>query len=548
MPRGAPGGLDQAGLAAQKTLLVGIEDGNEGHLGQIEAFAQEVDAHEDVEVAETQVAQDLHAFDRVDVAVEILDADLRLAQVGCQVLRQPFGEGCHEHALAGLDGAVDLADQVLDLALDRPDGDLGIEQPGRADELLGDDGRGVHFEGRRGRRHVEGLAGDALELLEALWPVVEGRGQAEAEVDQGLFPRAVAVVHAADLGDGRMTLVDHQQVILREEVEETERPVPRLPAAEVARVVLDAVAEAHLLEHLEIVVGAHADALGLEELAVLLELGHAFLQLGLDRADGRLELAAGGDVLVRRIEIELIEVTQDFARGRVKLVHRVDLLAEELHPQAKLGVRRHDVHDIAAHAEATALRLVVVPLVEVVHELLQQDIPAKRVMLAQRDSHLGEVLGRAQAVDAGHAGDHDHVAPRDERACGRDAEALDLLVDGRVLLDEGVARRDVGLGLVIIVVADEVLDGVVGEEILELRVELRRQRLVMGDDERRPVALRDHVGHGEGLPRARDPQQRLVPVPRLDRGHQLRDRLRLIPGGFVVGLEGEEHEAGNVYR
>jgi hypothetical protein len=45
------------------------------------------------------------------------------------------------------------------------------------------------------------------------------------------------------------------------------------------------------------------------------------------------------------------------------------------------------------------------------------------------------------------------------------AQPVDLVVDRGVLLDVGVARRDVGLGLVVVVVADEVLDGVVGEEL-----------------------------------------------------------------------------------
>jgi hypothetical protein len=59
------------------------------------------------------------------------------------------------------------------------------------------------------------------------------------------------------------------------------------------------------------------------------------------------------------------------------------------------------------------------------------------------------------------------------------AHAVDLVVDDGVLLDVGVARGDVRLGLVVVVVADEVLDGVVGEELLELAVELRRERLVV---------------------------------------------------------------------
>ena len=57
---------------------------------------------------------------------------------------------------------------------------------------------------------------------------------------------------------------------------------PALPARQVPRVVLDAAAEAHLLQHLQVVVGPHPDALRLEVPAVLLKPGDALLQLGLD--------------------------------------------------------------------------------------------------------------------------------------------------------------------------------------------------------------------------------------------------------------------------
>jgi len=58
-------------------------------------------------------------------------------------------------------------------------------------------------------------------------------------------------------------------------------------------------------------------------------------------------------------------------------------------------------------------------------------------------------------------------------------EAIDLRVDRRVLLDVEVAARDVGLGLVIVVVGDEVLDRVLGEVGAELVAELRGERLVV---------------------------------------------------------------------
>ena len=55
---------------------------------------------------------------------------------------------------------------------------------------------------------------------------------------------------------------------------------------------------------------------------------------------------------------------------------------------------------------------------------------------------------------------------------------VDLVVDERVLLDVGVRLGDVGLGLVVVVVGDEVLDRVLREERLELAVQLGGQRLV----------------------------------------------------------------------
>jgi hypothetical protein len=62
-------------------------------------------------------------------------------------------------------------------------------------------------------------------------------------------------------------------------------------------------------------------------------------------------------------------------------------------------------------------------------------------------------------------------SPRRRRSRARpwpSAHAVDLVVDRGVLLDVGVAAGDVGLGLVVVVVADEVLDRVLGEEVPEL--------------------------------------------------------------------------------
>ena len=86
-------------------------------------------------------------------------------------------------------------------------------------------------------------------------------------------------------GTADVALVDDEEEVLREEVEQRVRRLARAPAVDRRRVVLDAVAEPDLLHHLEVVLGAHAEPLRLEQLALLLEVGQPLLQLGLDALD-----------------------------------------------------------------------------------------------------------------------------------------------------------------------------------------------------------------------------------------------------------------------
>ena len=139
-------------------------------------------------------------------------------------------------------------------------------------------------------------------------------------------------------------------------------------------------------------------------------------------------------------------------------------------------------------------------------------------------------LRLAQAVDAGDRGHDEHIAALEEGAGGGVAQLIYLLVDVRVFLDVGVGAGDIGLRLVVVVVADEVLHGVVGEELLELGVELGGQRLVVADDQGGALHPLDDVGHGEGLAAAGDAQQGLVLIALLQPLHQLIHRLGLVAG------------------
>ena len=124
------------------------------------------------------------------------------------------------------------------------------------------------------------------------------------------------------------------------------------------------------------------------------------------------------------------------------------------------------------------------------------------------------------------------VAPLEQRPRRRVAQPVDLVVARRVLLDVRVGARQVRLGLVVVEVRDEVLDRVLGEELAELAVQLRGERLVVGQDERRPLGGLDGPGDRRGLARAGRAEQRLVAKPLGQAVGQAGDRLGWSPVGW----------------
>ena len=193
-----------------------------------------------------------------------------------------------------------------------------------------------------------------------------------------------------------------------------------------------------------------------------------------------------------------------------------------------------DLDGVAPHPELAPDEVHVVALVLHVDQAAQDGRWSMLLARLEQEDLLGVLLGRAQAVDARDRGHDDHVPAGQQGRGGRVAQPVDLVVDRRVLLDVGVARGDVGLGLVVVVVADEVLDPVLGEELPELVGQLGRQRLVGGDHQGRPLDLLDGPGDGGALPAPGDAQQGLEPVAPVDPLGQRLDGLGLVSGGLEV--------------
>ena len=119
------------------------------------------------------------------------------------------------------------------------------------------------------------------------------------------------------------------------------------------------------------------------------------------------------------------------------------------------------------------------------------------------------------------------------------AHPVDLLVDLAFLLDEGVGARHIGLGLVVVVIRYEILDGVLREEALELAVKLCRQGLVRREDDRRALGRLDDLGRGEGLAGAGGAEQHLVALAGCESRDQFGDRGGLVAGGLELRAQHE---------
>ena len=527
--------LDQRRFGTQEPFLVGIEDRDQPTFGNVEPLAQQVDPDQHIVNAQPQIADQLDALQRLDIAVHIADANARLVHELGKILRHTLGQRGDERAIPRLGGLLRLDDQILHLLLDRLDLDRRVDQPGRADHLFGKHPAGLlHFPRARRRRDIGRLRAHRVPLVKAQRTVVDRAWQAKAIFGQSQFPPVIAARHAVDLADRLVAFIDEQQRILGQIFEQRRRRLARHAAGEEARVILDPRATARRGDHLQIEIGALLQPLRLKQLALGDQFLQPFCQLEFDRLHRLFQRRPRRDVVRIGVDADIIEARDLFAGQRIELDDLLDIVAEERHaPRGIVIMRREDFERIAAHAEIAALERGIVTLVlqrdELAHDLALID----HLALLEVEDHRRIGLDRADTVEARYRRHDDHIIAFEQRARRRVPHPVDRFVGRAFLLDIGVAARDIGFGLIVIVIADEIFDRVIGEERLHLAVELRREDLVGRQDQRRPLHRLDHLGHGEGLARSGDAEQHLIALPRLGLRDQLGNRGRLVARGGV---------------
>jgi len=370
-----------------------VSERDERHLGKVQTLAEEVDTHEDVELTQAQITQDRHPLDRVDVGVEVPDTDAVLLQVVGEVLRHALREGRDEHALVPSCAGTDLLEEVVNLPGGRTDHDLRVDETGRPDQLLDGGVRLPALVGSWRGREVELLADLVLELLEPQRPVVRCAWEPEAVLDEGGLARTVPLVHPPDLRDRHVGLVEEGAEVRREEVQQRVGRLTWSTAVEVRGVVLDAVAEPHLSDHLEVEARPHADPLRLEQLALPLEAGELLRELRLDSCHCPIDRLSRAHVVGCGEERDVVDRRRDLACERVDPDDAFDIIPEELDAHRTLVVGREDLQRVPADAERPARQVQVVAVVLEVDELAHRTFEARRLSAAKHEDVV-EVLER----------------------------------------------------------------------------------------------------------------------------------------------------------
>ena len=305
--------------------------------------------------------------------MEVAHLHAIFGQVIGEVFGHALGQGGDQHPLLFVGPLADFAEQIIHLALGGTHLHDRIEHAGGANHLLHDLALALgHLPGARSGANKDRLLGLLPELIALERPVIGGRGQAEAVLNQHLLAGLVAVVHGLQLGAGDMAFIHHQQPILREVIDQAFRRGAGGPASQVAGVVFDAVAIAHLLEHLQVVGGALLQPLGLQQTTFPVEQVEPVMQLAANLRDRPLQPLLGGHKVLGGIDVNRVETLQDLTGGGIDIADRFDLIAKQLNPHQTILIGRTDLEHIATHAETATGDFQVVTGVLVINQFPQR--------------------------------------------------------------------------------------------------------------------------------------------------------------------------------
>ena len=266
-----------------------------------------------------------------------------------------------------------------------------------------------------------------------------------------------------------MAFVNEHKKIFREIIQQRGGGRTGRPALDNPGIVLNAIAEADLRHHFQIVGRTLGNSLGLDELVFRPELHHLLVALLLNFQHGPLELLFRGNIVAGGINRHMVHIPLNQPGHGVDLADAVDFISEKLHPNGPAGpIGGVNLQGVPPDPEFIPGKVNIVALIANFRQLFQYLIHRPLLTHPQRNDHALVVNGIAQTVQAADGGHNDHIPPLKQRGgCGV-AQPVDLLIDGGILFNIGVRMGNVCLGLIVVVVGNEIFHNIVWKKLPEL--------------------------------------------------------------------------------
>ena len=281
-----------------------------------------------------------------------------------------------------------------------------------------------------------------------------------------------------------MGLINNHQKILREIIQQRTGRFTGSCSGQMSGIVLNSRAKTSFPHHFHVKIGPFRNSLGLQQLILALKISHLLFHLRKNIFRCLHHFFFGNHVMRSRENGHMAQLSLHLTGQYIDFCDPVHLIAEEFDPVSfASGISRKHFQHVSAHPEGATLKVHLISCILNIDELMNHLVPVLFHPRAQGNNHFFIIDGTSQTINAGHRRHNDHVIPLRKRRRRRMAQLINLIVDGRVLLNVSVCGRDIGLGLVVVVVGDKILHRVLREELLKLTVELCCKGFIVGNNE-----------------------------------------------------------------
>ena len=161
----------------------------------------------------------------------------------------------------------------------------------------------------------------------------------------------------------------------------------------------------------------------------------------------------GSNEIVCRIYGNLLKALEGSPAQRLDQSQGINLIPKEINAHSIVRTAQINIHGAALGSEASARKLSFRAVVQRIHQLVEQRSLGYGLAHPQLHRLLMEVLRIAYSVKAADRTDYNHVpATAEQGARSGKTQLLNLVIDGKILLNIGIRCRKISLRLVVVVV------------------------------------------------------------------------------------------------